>query len=307
MKRKETSDGDTDKADEQPEAMKNSCAGIKNAATVVGEVISICVVPVRLRHCNSQKEVKTFAFLDSCSQSTFVTERILKELDVTGVRTLINIKTLDGNQKDSSTLVDGIMVSKQVLGARDQIHWVKLPKLYTRKEIPVDPTEVATPLKLKRWCYLDCIAGKIASDDAVSIDVLTGANCAKALEPIDFIASKNGGLYALETVLGWCVVGPIGRSCKGYDVISCNRIAVQDAGTKHISRQHFEIQKEVKDAGISDMMQRMYQLDFIEPRTKLKDLMKTDWMRFPMRIRSFSRSWKIRWLKLETIMKPLCH
>ena len=51
----------------------------------------------------------------------------------------------------SSKLVDGIMVSKQVLSTRDQIHWVKFPKLYTRKEIPVDPSEVATPLKLKKW------------------------------------------------------------------------------------------------------------------------------------------------------------
>ena len=100
------------------------------------------------------------------------------------------------------------MVSKEVLSTRDQIHWVKLPNLYTRKGIPVDLSEVATPLKLKKWHYLDCIAGKIASDDAVSIDVLIGANCTRPLEPINFIASKYGGPYALETVLGWCVVGP---------------------------------------------------------------------------------------------------
>ena len=78
----------------------------------------MCVVPVRLRHCNTQKEVKTYTLLDSCSQDTFVTELILKELDVTGVRTSINIKTLNGNQV-SSTLVGGIMISKQVLSTRD--------------------------------------------------------------------------------------------------------------------------------------------------------------------------------------------
>ena len=93
------------------------------------------------------------------------------------------------------------MISKQVLSARDQIHWIKIPKLYSKKEIPVNPSEVAIPLKLEKWHYLDCIASKVASDDAVSIDVLIGANCTKALEPSDFIASKNGGPYALETVL----------------------------------------------------------------------------------------------------------
>ena len=79
-----------------------------------------------------------------------MTERILEKIDVTGVKTSINIKTLNGDQKVSSGLVDGIMVSKQVLSTRDQIHWVKRPKLYTRKETPVDPSEVATPLKLKK-------------------------------------------------------------------------------------------------------------------------------------------------------------
>ena len=93
------------------------------------------------------------------------------------------------------------------------------------------------------------------------------------MEPTDFIVSKNEGPYALETVLGWCVVGSIGRSCKGDDVIGCSRIAVQDAKTKQISRHNFEIQKEKKDTGISVMMQRMYQLEFIESRTKFKDLM----------------------------------
>ena len=72
--------------------------------------------------------------------------------------------------------------------------------MQSRKEIPVDSSEVATSLKLKKWHYLDCTAGKINSD-AVSIDVLIGAKCTKALEPIDFFASKNGGPYALETVL----------------------------------------------------------------------------------------------------------
>ena len=104
MKRKKTSDNDTDETVEQPEAMSSNSAGIKNAATVISEVISMCFVPVRLRHCNSQKEVKTFKLLDSCSHSRFMTEWILKELDVTGGKTLINTNTLNGNQKVSSTL-----------------------------------------------------------------------------------------------------------------------------------------------------------------------------------------------------------
>ena len=86
MKNKKTSDNDTDKTGEQPGAMNSNCAHSKNAAIVVGEVISMYVVPVRLRHCNSQKEVKTFTLLESYIQGIFVIECILKELDVTSVK-----------------------------------------------------------------------------------------------------------------------------------------------------------------------------------------------------------------------------
>ena len=48
-------------------------------------------------------------------------------------------------------------------------------------------------------------------------------------------------------------MGTIGNSCKEDDVISCQRIVVQNAGTKQISRNLFEIQKEVKDTGINDI------------------------------------------------------
>ena len=80
-----------------------------------------------------------------------MTEWILKELDVTGIKTSINIKALNDNQKIPSLLVDGIMVSKQFLSTRDHIHWIKIPKWYTTKEILVDPLKVATPLKLNKW------------------------------------------------------------------------------------------------------------------------------------------------------------
>lgn len=77
-------------------------------------------------------------------------ERILKELDVTGVKNSIKIKTLNGNQKISTKLVHGIMISKQALSAKNQIHWIKLQKLYSKKEIPVNLSEVAIPLKVKK-------------------------------------------------------------------------------------------------------------------------------------------------------------
>lgn len=69
----------------------------------------------------------------------------MKVLHKPGIETSINRKCLNGNKKISSTLVDGIMVSQQITSANNLVHWVKLPKVYAKKAIPVDPAEVATP------------------------------------------------------------------------------------------------------------------------------------------------------------------
>ena len=246
--------------------VKSNCAGIKNAAVAVGEVISMCVVPVRVKHHNSKNEVTTFALLDSCSQGTFATDDLLQRLNISGVETSISIKTLNGNQNVKSQLTDGLLVSKQTVSKNDKVQWLKLPKVFSRKEIPVDQAEIATPEKLTKWKYLNCVAEKIASDDSISVDLLIGANCTEALEPVSVISSQDGGPYALETALGWCVVGPIEDNGKGKKVINCNRIAVEDIGTKKVAAQHFQIESQVKDTGISDMLERMYHLDFTEPK-----------------------------------------
>ena len=246
------------KADDKNEtAMKSNCAGIGNAATNLGEVISMCVVSVRLRHCNSDKEVSTFALLDTCSQGTFVTDDLLKKLGLSGVRTSINIKTLNGDKKVKSSLIEGLMVSKQPLSKDKKIQWVKLPKLYSREHITVDSAEIATPEKPKKWRYLDSIAKDIAMDDKVSVDLLIGANCIQALEPISVISSQDGGPYALQTILGWCIVGPIECTSGKVHTVSCNGITVNEAGTNKIQSHHFEVQDQVKESGIKEILERM--------------------------------------------------
>ena len=74
----------------------------------------MCLVPAKVKHSDSHKEVKTCALLDTFSQETFVTEDPISKLGVSGVNTSIKIKTLNGNQKQSSSLVQGIMVSAPI-------------------------------------------------------------------------------------------------------------------------------------------------------------------------------------------------
>ena len=117
------------------------------------------------------------------------------------------------------------------------------------------------------------------------------------------MASNNGGLYALENVLDWRVVEAIGGSCKADDVISYYRITVQNAGMKQISKHLLEIQKEVKDTGISDMMERKKQPDFIEPRNNFKYLMKNRLDEIPYENKKFLKIMEDRVVHTIEILK----
>ena len=56
--------------------------------------------------------------------------------------------------------------------------------------------------------------------------MLIGANCLKALESVEIIATQDGGPYAYKTKLGWYIVGPIVRRKNG-EALNSSRIAVK--------------------------------------------------------------------------------
>ena len=130
--------------------------------------------------------MKAFTLLDTCSQGTFVTGSY-QQAWYAWREDFNQFKTLNGNQKKSSSLVHGLIVSAPIMLPSNQIHWIKLPKSFTRKEMPVDPVDIATPIKLKKWKYLDKMATHLAADDEVSVDLFVGANCVQALEPLDVV------------------------------------------------------------------------------------------------------------------------
>ena len=146
--------------------------------------------------------MSTFVFLDTCSQGTFVTDNLLKKLGLSGFRTSVNIKILNGNKKVTLSLIEGVMVSKQPLSKDIRIQLVKLqlPNLYSREHIPPDSTKILSPEKLKMGRYVDSITTDIARDEKVSIDLL---NCIQTLEPISVNSSQDGGPCALQTIFGW--------------------------------------------------------------------------------------------------------
>ena len=174
-----------------------TCASVNGKFDV--EVISMCVVPIKISHQNCKKTIRTYAMLDNCSQGSFIKQDLLKRLGVDGQKLSLNLKTLTGEKSEETLMVDNLKVAGVNKMNND---WISLPKVYSKKTLPVEKEEVVTPEKVSKWKYLDSIKSEITQTDDIEIGMLIGANCMKALEPLKIIPSKDGDLYAYQTKLG---------------------------------------------------------------------------------------------------------
>ena len=71
--------------DKTSEIIKSNCVNISNtqcAAIGSGQVLSTCVVIVKFQHKESNKEIITFAMLDTCIQGTFATENLVNPFNM---------------------------------------------------------------------------------------------------------------------------------------------------------------------------------------------------------------------------------
>ena len=79
--------------------------------------------------------------------------------------------------------------------------------------------------------------------------------------------------YAVKTIFGCCVVGPISCTSKNGDTVSCNHVSVEEAGSQNLGKHHFSVINEVKGTGIKDMLNKSYHADFTEsvhPRSLMR-------------------------------------
>ena len=89
---------------------------------------------------------------------------------------------------------------------------------------------------------------------------MTGANCTSTMEPAQVIASRDGRSYTMKIVLGWCIVGPIARIDSRNGSLTCNRIAIQEAGSNKIADHHFKVEEQIKsNKDVPAILKKIYE------------------------------------------------
>ena len=147
---------------------------------IILEVISMFVVPIMVRHKRSNRVLKTYAMLNTCSQATFAKENLLSDLGIQWRKTSITVKTKNGEVAKSSEALDNLEVAQASNGKAERV-WVKSSCTY-KQDLVVDSNKVATIDKIKRWGFLDKIKVEVNANDNIEATLRIGANYVKALE-----------------------------------------------------------------------------------------------------------------------------
>lgn len=98
---------------------------------------------------------------------------------------------------------------------------IPLPPAYTKDWIPVNREHIPTCETAKCWSHLSPINCEVG--------LLIGYNCPRALAPRQVIVDKDDEPYAVQTDLGWSIVGSVAPCLEtGMMNSLCHRVVVKE-------------------------------------------------------------------------------
>ena len=162
----------------------------------------LAIVPVNVRVKGKEKVVQIYAFLDPGFNTTFCIDRLIGHLGATGKNATSKI-TMDQDNVKSESLVVNLEVSD--LQGRNGI---ELCYVFSRAYLPVAVDDIPPQSDVDRWPYLKDINSPYIETE---VDLLTGSDVPKALEPQEVKRRDGGTPYAVRRLLGWTLNGPHDR------------------------------------------------------------------------------------------------
>jgi hypothetical protein len=160
------------------------------------------MLPVRVRSVETGKSVDTYALLDSGSNVTLCQDQLLKVLGAKGRREPMQLTTLE--KAGSVTMTQVVQLSVSSLDGEVSLD---LPDVRSRPDLHLSPENIVTEDEVERWPHLRGLPLHPAHPREVML--LIGQDCPEALMPRTTVAGGRGEPYAVKTLLGWTVTGPV--------------------------------------------------------------------------------------------------
>lgn len=232
-----------------------------------GKDCKLSIVPVQIKVSKGSTTIQTYAFLDPGSTSTFCTEKLMRRLNTTGRKTTVLLQTMGQKKPVDSYEITGLQV-----GDLDGNNFIDLQKTYTQTKIPVTKRNLFSQKDLNRWHYLKEI--QLQEIDA-DVELLIGVDVPKAMEPWQIINSQGNGPYAVRTLLGWVVNGPLSSTTAvdtfGRPVASVNRISIEQLEKLLVNQYHHDFPEREYEGKLQMSAEESKFMQLVSSAATLKD------------------------------------
>ncbi|KAK2907800.1 hypothetical protein Q8A73_008873 [Channa argus] len=200
----------------------------------------LAIIPVQVKAKKGNKVITSYAFLDPGSTATFCTDELLDELNLRGKKVSLIVTTMIESKVLTST-----MVTELEVGHLNSNTFTELKEVFSQKAIPVSKNNIPRQEDIDKWPHLKGV--QVPLIDA-GIGLLIGTDAAKMMEPKEVIPSVDDGPFAVRTILGWTVNGPL-----KVDGCNTSRNEIMQAVSNRVSV-----------AKLEDLWKQQFKYDFPE-------------------------------------------
>ena len=224
------------------------------SATGAGESkrqkILCCIVPIQLKIKGQNETVKTYAALDTCSDSSFIDSSLLPQLQIPQRDEKLKINVVGGsNSEISTTAVKNVELYHMNGKLQDTV-----PVVFSQSHWPFKEEDAPQKDDLEREGLHNVPYHFINA----GIGIIIGMNRPALLKPLEIIESENNLLYASRHLLGWAMNGIAQETIT--KAVSVNRIKVPDIADIEAKAAAKKI------IGVNDLQ---YSVDTLESCAKL--------------------------------------
>ena len=166
--------------------------------------VGLPIVPIKVRGDDGEY-TQTYAMLDSCSTQTFCTEELAAKLEVHGERSTMFLTTLE----EEAVPIVTCYVSLEVTDLKER-YKARLSRVATKAALNISANTLVTNDEIHKWKHLRGI--KLPEVDKLQIQLLIGQDYGSLFFPEKTVEGKFGEPYAVKTIFGWTIHGPLSRN-----------------------------------------------------------------------------------------------
>ncbi|CAH8494788.1 unnamed protein product [Dicrocoelium dendriticum] len=178
--------------------------------------VALGVIPVTV--VGPFGSIETYALLDNGSDTTLITQDLVGRLRLEPQPSSLTIKTINGDRSMDSSVV------KFYLRSLNGLEEIEVERAFAVPSLPIQASCHGTQAEARKWPHLADLDFEEIRDPRISL--LIGCDIPEAHWVLD---QRLGGCkepYAIKTLLGWIVLGPLGSAMRR--VASVNGIWAAD-------------------------------------------------------------------------------